>query len=449
MQVPDQSQIYSVSALNQSARALLESGLGIIWIEGEISNLAQPASGHIYFSLKDQDAQVRCAMFRGSKRKLTFRPDNGLQVLARARVGLYEPRGEFQLVVESLEEAGEGLLRQRLEQLKRQLASEGLFDEKHKVRLPALPQRIGIITSPSGAVIRDILHVLSRRFPGIPVIIYPTPVQGAAAAPGVVAALKTAAERDECDVLVIARGGGSLEDLWAFNEEAVARAIFSCTLPVVSAIGHETDFTISDLVADLRAPTPSAAAELIVPNQTDWLHQLQNISKRSALAIRRLLEMLAERTDQTERRLSLSHPGRILQDHRRTLNELSRQMTDLLTNQLSACRWRQEALVTRVRVASPVGHIQRQQEYIQLHNQRLRQAVRHRLDAAGHELALRATRLQAVSPLDTLRRGYSVVSDSQSGAVIDDATKLKPGDEIQARMSRGSLIAKVKKVQPD
>src|SRR2546423_1366334 len=258
-------EVYSVTRVNREVRALLERGLGVLWVEGELSNLSQPASGHWYFSLKDRDAQLRCAMFRMQNSLVGFTPRAGTQVLVRGRISVYEARGEYQLIVEHLEEAGIGALKREFERLKAKLAAEGLFAPERKRSLPRFPQRIGVITSPSGAALRDILHVLARRFPPAAVLIYPAAVQGAAAAPALVAALESASARAECQVLILARGGGSLEDLWAFNDERVARAIRACRLPVVSGVGHEIDFTIADLAADARAPTPSGAAELVVP----------------------------------------------------------------------------------------------------------------------------------------------------------------------------------------
>src|SRR5688572_24140306 len=266
--------IYTVSRLNREARGLLEAGLPSLWITGELSNLARPASGHWYFTLKDEDAQVRCAMFRQRALAVRVAPRDGMQVLMRARVGLYEARGEFQLVVDHLEEAGEGELRRRFEALKQKLAAEGLFDAARKRALPRFPARIGIVTSVTGAALRDVLHVLRRRCPGVPVLVYPVPVQGAGAPPEIAAMLELADHRREVEVLLLVRGGGSLEDLFAFNDERLARTIAGIGLPLITGIGHEIDFTIADFVADLRAPTPSAAAELAVPDAAAWLQAL-------------------------------------------------------------------------------------------------------------------------------------------------------------------------------
>src|SRR5437763_11109252 len=283
--------VYSVSRLNREVRALLERGLGVVWVEGELSNLSQPASGHWYFSLKDRDAQLRCAMFRLKNSQLGFTPSAGQHVLARGRVSLYEPRGEYQLIVEYLEEAGIGALQRQFERLKAKLAAEGLFALERKRSLPRFPRRIGVVTSPSGAAIRDVLHILARRFPPAAVLVYPTAVQGAAAAPALVAALESASARAECQVLILARGGGSLEDLWAFNDERVARAIGACRLPVVSGVGHEIDFTIADLVADARAPTPSGAAELVVPERSACLEVLARGAQRLSAGMHRELRV--------------------------------------------------------------------------------------------------------------------------------------------------------------
>ncbi|MGH8305399.1 MAG: exodeoxyribonuclease VII large subunit, partial [Steroidobacteraceae bacterium] len=275
-------EVYSVARLNREVRVLLERGLGVVWVEGELSNFSQPSSGHWYFSLKDRDAQLRCAMFRMKNSLLGFTPRAGAQLLVRGRISVYEARGEYQLIVEHLEEAGVGALKREFERLKTRLAAEGLFALQRKRALPRFPQRIGVITSASGAALRDILHILARRYPPAAVLIYPTPVQGAAAVPALVAALGTASARAECDVLIVARGGGSLEDLWAFNDERVARAIHASALPVVCGVGHEVDFTIADLVADARAPTPSAAAELVVPDRAACLEAVARTAQRLA-----------------------------------------------------------------------------------------------------------------------------------------------------------------------
>src|SRR6201985_735600 len=305
--------VFTVSRLNREVRVLLERGLGVVWVEGELSNFSQPSSGHWYFSLKDRDAQLRCAVFRlkNSALRLTdsplaSTPKAGQQVLARGRISLYEPRGDYQLIVEHLEEAGVGALKREFERLKVKLAAEGLFALERKRSLPRFPRRIGVVTSPSGAAIRDVLHILARRFPPASVLVYPTPVQGASSVPAIVDALQTASARAECDVLIVARGGGSIEDLWSFNDERVARAIHASSIPVVSGIGHEIDFTIADFVADARAPTPSGAAELVAPDRNACLEALDRTMERLTVSMRRELRCLGSRFSGANARRELS-----------------------------------------------------------------------------------------------------------------------------------------------
>jgi len=318
--------VYSVSRLNREVRVLLERGLGVLWVEGELSNFSQPPSGHWYFSLKDRDAQLRCAMYRLKNSLVGFTPRAGTQLLVRGRISLYEPRGEFQLIVEHLEEAGVGALRREFERLKTRLAAEGLFAQERKRALPRFPRRIGVITSPSGAALHDILKILARRYPAAAVLLYPTAVQGAAAVPTLVAALATASARAECDVLILARGGGSLEDLWAFNDERVARAIHACTLPVVCGVGHEIDFTIADFVADARAPTPSAAAELVAPDGRACLEAFARTAERLEAGMRRELRVGRARLEAVGHRLARAHPGVRLQQQMQRLDDLTQRL---------------------------------------------------------------------------------------------------------------------------
>jgi len=391
--------VYSVSRLNREARLLLESGLGAVWVEGELSNLARPSSGHWYFSLKDRDAQLRCAMFRQRNTLARFEPRDGQRVIARGRISLYEPRGDYQLIVEHVEDAGLGALKRAFEELKTRLAAEGLFAAEHKRPLPVAPQRIGVITSPTGAAIRDILHILARRFPAATVLIYPVPVQGAAAAPAIVAALDLAAARAECDVLIIARGGGSLEDLWAFNDERVARAIFLCTIPIVSGVGHEIDFTIADFVADVRAPTPSGAAELVVPDRGAWLLRLSQMHARFGAAMRRQFSDERGLLAGLQRRLALAHPGARLRQSQQRLDEL---------------------------------------------DQRLQFALHTQLRDAGTRLESTTRALHSVSPLATLARGFAVVTRAANGALVTATDQLEVGEQIDARLASGVLRAEVK-----
>ena len=394
----------TVSQLNRQVKALLEQGIARLWIEGEISNIAKPASGHVYFSLKDKTAQIRAAFFRQRQHGPTIGLKNGDQVLVFGRVSLYEPRGDYQLIVEQIEPAGEGALKRQFEVLKKMLAAEGLFDEDRKQELPELPTRIGVITSPTGAAIRDIISVLGRRFPSIPVIIYPAAVQGDAAPAELMSALKTAIARDECDVLIIGRGGGSLEDLWAFNNEKLARAIAASPLPIVSAVGHEVDFTIADFVADVRAPTPSGAAELVVPDRDEWLRSINSLATRIARLGQRAIEDRGQTLDWLARRLAQSSPGAMLQRSTTRLRDSKR---------------------------------------------RLSAAVHRSVADNKHRLELAMRGLHSVSPLATLERGYAIVEDANTGKVLMQASDVSAGDDIRARLARGELIATVTSVKDE
>lgn len=447
MQKSSSEPVYTVTELNRRARVLLERGLPALWVTGEISNLARPASGHLYFSLKDAQAQVRCAMFRSAGRMLRQQPENGQQVLVHARVSLYEPRGDYQLIVEHMEPAGDGMLLRRLEELKVKLAAEGLFDPAWRKPLPALPHRIGVITSLSGAAVRDILHVLRRRFPLIPVVIYPVQVQGEQAKTDIVNALRNAAERRDCDVLILARGGGSLEDLWAFNEEIVVRAIHACPLPIITGVGHEIDFTLADLAADLRAPTPSGAAELVVPDWREWLARLKATARHGASAMWRALERCTARADELERRLQRTHPGFILRQHSQRLDELAVRLGAGARRVLHLRQLRADHVAGRLRAAAPRALLQRRQAALERLRLRLVVATRESLGSAGNRLAVAAAALQAFSPLRTLERGYAIVTDPRSGQVFTRAGDLQPGQAISARLAEGSFEATVTKTR--
>jgi exodeoxyribonuclease VII large subunit len=437
--------IYSVSELNREARRVLETGLAAVWVAGEVSNLVRPGSGHLYFSLKDEQAQVRCAMFRRANRSLTFRLEDGLQVIVHARVSIYEPRGSYQLIVEQMEPAGEGLLRRRFEELKARLAAEGLFAAELKQPLPKLPRSIGIITSPSGAAVRDILHILRRRFAAVPAIIYPVTVQGDQAQGEIVAALDTAARRAECDVLIVGRGGGSLEDLWAFNEESVARAIHACPIPVISAVGHEIDFTISDLVADVRAPTPSGAAELAVPDAHTWAAAVGGLEVRTRRAV---VSMIAEQRVAEQHlatRLRRCDPGFVLSQHAQRLDELTARLSAAAQRRLELERLHLDHIHARLCSAAPSVQIQAREQYLGTLRLRLNAAMQSSCGALRSRLAVAAAGLQAFSPLSTLERGYAIIQDSETGAVIRDAAVLQTGQEITGRLARGSFTASIRK----
>ncbi len=436
----------TVSELNRRARTLLEQGIGRLWVEGEISNLARPASGHVYFSLNDDGGQVRAAWFRQRQRGPAIRFKDGDRVLAYGKVSLYEPRGDFQLIVERLEPAGEGVLKQRFEALKKKLLEEGLFDAERKRDLPLLPLRIGVITSPSGAAIRDVLSVLARRFPAVPVIVYPAAVQGEAAPAELIAALETAARRDECDVLIIGRGGGSLEDLWAFNDEGLARAIAASPIPVVSAVGHEVDFTISDFVADVRAPTPSGAAEIVVPDRRDWLHRVAVLITRLGRVGERAVLDRAQQIDWLARRLAAASPAATLHRQRAELREAGGRLLAALRQQLLAQANQLQRLRSDLLQQSPALSVQRAVARLADLEQRLANSARGAVARADHRLQLAGRALHSVSPLATLDRGYAVVRSAATGEVLRRAGDVDPGDDILARLSRGELRATVTKV---
>lgn len=439
----DSGAVYSVSQLNGEVKALLESNFPSIWVEGEISNMARPSSGHIYFSLKDDRAQVRCAMFRGDNQRLRFSPEHGMLVKVRARVSLYPGRGDFQLIVDSMEQAGAGALQQAFERLKQKLHAEGLFDAEHKQEWPKIPQQIGIVTSPTGAALHDILSVLKRRFPLTPVIVYPVPVQGEGAGVKIAKAIKLAAQRDECDVLILSRGGGSLEDLWAFNEEVVARAIFDCPLPLISGVGHEVDFTIADFVADHRAPTPSAAAELITPDQNALQQQLKLAEQNLLGEMKGALQQQQQQLDWLERRLTQCHPGQWLRLQEQRLLELKQR---LVISQRHIQRYLHErviALSKRVMQQNPAYRLQHWRTQQQSLHSRLHLAYQQRLKSAKQRLQHASHSLNTVSPLATLSRGYAIVTHTDSNEVISDATMVEPGSEIDARLHRGKLRCKV------
>jgi len=441
MRQPQANDIISVSELNHQARSILERNLQSVWLEGEISNLAAPASGHLYFSLKDKNAQVRCAMFRGANRSLRFAPQNGTAVLIYAKVTLYEARGEFQLVAEHMEEAGEGALRRQFEELKARLGAEGLFAEEHKQALPALPRSIGIVTSPSGAAVRDILNILRRRFPSIPVVVYPTAVQGAPAIQGIASALQAADGHH--DLIILARGGGSLEDLWAFNEEVVARAIFATSTPVISGVGHETDFTIADLVADVRAPTPSGAAELAVPDRKDWLRHLEQLNRRTLRSASLLLGQFSGKLQQAEHRLNRCSPAAVLQQRTLLLDDLSRRMAQSMRQITESKNNKINNLLNLIKLNSPQRKLQLEHARLRFCRSGLQTGIRQRLEQTAHRVALQGGKLHAISPLATLDRGYAIVSTADGGRVIAGVAALQAGQTVSTRLADGEFSATV------
>ena len=434
--------IYSVSQLNQSVRLMLENQLGAVWLTGEISNFSQPVSGHWYLSLKDENAQVRCAMFRMKNLRVSFRPTNGMQVLVRANVSLYEPRGDYQLIIESMHLAGEGLLMQQFEALKLKLAAEGLFAQHLKKNLPHFSKAVGIITSKTGAALQDILHILQRRDPSLKIIIYPTAVQGKDAATEIAQMIELANQRQEVDVLIVGRGGGSLEDLWCFNEEMVARAIFHSHLPVTSAVGHETDVTIADFVADVRAPTPSAAAELVSRNQTELLQQLQYRRQRLEIALDRLFAEKQQKLKHLSLRLHNQHPQAQLRIQQQLIMQLSHRLQQTLRHHWQKTAENLTALSIRLyKNPLPLRLQQYEQQLAQL-KVRLNSHMNLTLSLQQKQLAHLCGKLDSLSPLKVLARGYSITQNQQN-FTIRSMKDVNVGEQIKTRLPDGDIISQV------
>ena len=433
----------TVSELNHQARHLLESSFMQVWVEGELSGFSRPSSGHWYFSLKDQKCQIRCAMFRGANQRIRTLPREGDQIRIRGKVTLYENRGDFQIIVEHLEPAGLGALQQAFEALKARLQGEGLFDPARKKPIPATPRHIGVVTSPTGAAIHDILTVLKRRCPAIPVTLYPTAVQGQPATADIVQAIDRAQQHGLADVLIIGRGGGSLEDLWCFNEEAVARAIAACPIPTVSAVGHEVDVTIADFVADLRAPTPSAAAEKISPDQQDWLRRLTEQQGRLGQSARRLLQRLDNQLGHLSARLR--DPRRELLEKAQRMDELELRLNKAIRDRLDQQKQKTDYLLQRMSAQSPRRTLKTVREQTQRLKERLTLATRHQLRQKDERLQHIAQTLHVVSPLATLGRGYAIVKDDND-RIVRKAGDLETGSQITARLGHGSVSARVTEI---
>ena len=481
------SNIFTVTQLNYSVRHLLEVELGQVWLTGEISNFSQPVSGHWYLTLKDENAQVRCAMFKMKNLRVNFRPQNGMQVLVRASVSLYEPRGDYQLIIESMQMAGDGLLQQQFEGLKMKLAAQGLFAQEHKKPIPKFVKRVGIITSPSGAALQDILHILNRRDPSLQVVIYPTLVQGKEATQDIIDTIRLANQRKECDVLIVGRGGGSLEDLWCFNEEMVAYAIYQSELPIISAVGHETDVTIADFVADLRAPTPSAAAELVSRDQQEIVRQLQHHLNMVNLAFDRLWAEKLSRFQHINLRLNAQSPAKQLELLHFKLTQIFGRLQGRLEQSLKLKEQKIAQLFLRVQAKHPsrqlelqklhltqqetrlckqieqLFNVKRQKFYfakqwldnstlphnISRQNQNLQQ-LSHRLtyliekqftkqQQGFHALC---TKLDGLSPLKILGRGYSITQNDQQH-VITNTKQITKGDRITTQLVNGQILSEV------
>ncbi len=439
--MPIRQAIWSVSALNFEIKTLLERGIGSIWIEGEISNLARPASGHWYFSLKDGRAQLRAAMFKNRNGRVAFEPKNGQQVLIRAQVTLYEARGEFQVIVDHMEEAGVGRLMQRYEALKKKLSAQGLFDEAHKKKIPSLATHIGIVTSATGAAVRDAISVIRRRSPGSEVTVFPTPVQGESASEQIVGAIELANRHAQCDVLLLIRGGGSLEDLWCFNEESVAHAIYASTIPIVSGIGHEIDFTIADFVADLRAPTPSVAAESVTMDQYEIMQQLDNLNARLTRQMIIRLQGWQQASGQLQQRLLRFHPQTAMESLKQRLHFaqsrlLERQIALMLQKQSAS-----QSSIEALRYHSPAQHLHVLDGQIKSLQLRLVAAMHTRQQHDQYRLSMLSRSLDNLSPLKTLTRGFATISKQQQ--LVTSAQQLSSGDRVEIRLQDGTADAQI------
>ena len=443
----EQRDIYTITRLNREVRAVLEDSFPpSLWVRGEISNLARPGSGHIYFSLKDKHSQVRCAMFKSANRHLRFPLENGQEVLARAGVSLYEGRGEFQLIVEHMEPAGAGALQQAFEKLKQKLFEEGLFAEDHKQPLPAYPGTIGVVTSPTGAAIKDIIQVLGRRYASAGVIVYPVPVQGEGAAQQIAETIDEANRREECDVLILARGGGSLEDMWSFNEEIVARAIYRSAIPLVSGIGHEIDFTIADFVADQRAPTPSAAAELVSPDAAALQSRLDTLYSQLHLRTNDLLNTHLRNITQLAKRLP--RPTHLLQNMAQRMDDLAIRLRLALDNGITLRRVRLNRFTDALTSRNPLQQLAGYRTKCDVLNKQLQNHLVRNLQAWKKQLDFLSHSLKTVSPLATLDRGYAIVTDENEN-IVRRADLLQENSVISTRFSKGSIQSTVNRINTD
>jgi len=434
--------ILSPSQLNTLARSLLEDAFPLVLVEGELSNLARPASGHLYFTLKDARAQVRCALFRPKSQWLGFQPRDGLHVLARGRLSVYEARGDYQLLIDSLEHAGEGALRRAFGQLKARLLAEGLFDPARKRPLPAWPRRIGVLTSPTGAAIRDVLSVLARRFPLAEVDILPVPVQGNGAARHIESMLQRAIHAARHDVLLLARGGGSLEDLWAFNDESLVRAVAASPIPIVSAIGHETDFSLTDFAADLRAPTPSAAAELLVPECADLLHRLSVLHRRLRTSEQHQRQQRGQTTDRLWLHLRALRPAARLALLAQRRQQLAHRLNAALREHLHRHMLRLRTVRAPLHAAHPQHRLAALRERLRLLRPRPQAALVRQLQQHTRQLRELARALDAISPLATVARGYAIL-ERDDGSSVRSIQQVAPGERLSARLSDGRLRLRV------
>ena len=444
-----QETVLSVSNLNKMARGLLESNFPAVAVKGEISNLATPASGHWYLTLKDKTSQLRCAMFAGRNRFVRFKPQNGNQIIVWGKLSIYEGRGDYQLIVDSMEEAGDGALRRAFEDLKRKLQAEGLFSEEHKQEIYSYYDHIGVITSSSGAVIQDILSVFERRFPATKITLFPVAVQGADAPGEIIRAIELANQHQQklgIEALIVGRGGGSLEDLQAFNEESVARAIFYSELPITSAVGHEVDFTIADFVADLRAPTPSAAAEQMSPHQAEYFDTFVAYRENLASKLRAILSQATQNLHWLAKQLK--RPDRRLQEHAQNLDRLENQLQLAILNQIALQNLELKHLHQGMLSNSPINRINVLSVHLQKTAENINQSITKAINRTQSQLAELSRSLSTVSPLNTLARGYSITYDD-NGQVVRSAGTVKTGSTIVSRLEKGNIESTVKSINTD
>ncbi len=433
--------ILSVAELNAEVNQLLTQGFPLLWVEGEISNLVRPASGHLYFSLKDNKSQIRSAMFRNRNMKLTLKPENGMKVLVRGRIGLYEPRGEYQLIAEHMEDAGIGQLQRQFEALKQKLSEAGLFDEAHKKEFPEYPKRIAVITSPSGAAIRDILHVLERRSPHTPVLIYPVSVQGERAKIEIEAAIRKANIDNKCDVIILARGGGSIEDLWSFNEENVARAIYHSEIPIIVGVGHEIDFTIADFVADMRAPTPSAAAELITADKAQLLTDVIQTELWLQQTIKQKIRQKVQALDWLTNRLELQKPSRRLEQQLQRIDELENRLSLHIQNQINDKNTQLSYLNNRLIGHPPSKLIEQKKQTLHILKSSLIQSVESLIEHKKSAFQMQMAVLDSTSPLKTLDRGYAIIKNKGSNNIINSINQMSNNMKVTITLKDGETTA--------
>ncbi len=435
--------ILNVSELNAEVNQLLTRGFPLLWVEGEISNLVRPASGHLYFTLKDNKSQIRSAMFRNRNMKLSIQPENGMKVLVRGRVGLYEPRGDYQLIAEHMEDAGVGQLQRQFEALKKKLADAGLFAEEHKREFPEYPKRIGVITSPTGAAIRDILQVLSRRSPHTPILIYPVAVQGEASKTQIETAIRRASSEKKCDVLILARGGGSIEDLWSFNEENVAKAMYNSEIPIICGVGHEIDFTIADFVADMRAPTPSAAAELITPDREQLLTDVIQTQLWMQQTINREIRQKQQHYEWLDSRLQLQKPSNKIQQQAQKLDDLNARLQYKMSSIIHEKQSITKNIKARLKTNTPKRNLLEKQQALAYFTTRLNQSINKKNQQSQSDFKIKMAMLDSISPLKTLDRGYAIIKDSSSKKLITSKENLKSKQQVVIQFKDGEADANI------